>query len=110
MRFTRPGARTDSAGGAASAPGMPPRPAPARSSLGAVAWAGVAVRVGAVPRPGAGDDLLQAGVARAPAELVANAVAGGDEHGGIPRAARSHLGRDGVPGDAAGGLQHLPHT
>src|ERR1700691_3652607 len=62
---------------------------------------------GLVERPGVGDDVVQVGAGRAPAELAAGLVAGGDAGGGVARAARRELDRDGAPGDLADHLDDL---
>ena len=60
--------------------------------------------------PGAADDLIQSGMARLPAEFVADLLRRCDEHRGISGAARLHHGGDGMSGDAAGAFDDLLHA
>src|ERR1700735_539799 len=62
---------------------------------------------GLVERPGVGDDVAQAGLDRAPAELPAGLVAGCDGGGGVARAAGGELDRDRAAGDLADRLDDL---
>ncbi len=63
-----------------------------------------------MPLPSCRHNRLDVGIARLPAELLLGAGGIGDELGGIAWAARTDSFRDGVAGDLAAGVDHLPDT
>ena len=62
-----------------------------------------------MPRPGAGDDGIEGGVAGFPAEFPLNFLGAGNEDGGVSRAAGTDLDGDGVTGDAARRFDDFEH-
>ncbi len=62
-----------------------------------------------MPVPGGFDNRPEVGVLRLPAQFPAGKRTGTYQPGGIPGPARTDPGRDGLPGDAAGRVQHLFH-
>ena len=67
----------------------------------------IAVRVGLVPLPGAGDDGLDIGVARVPAQQTTDLVGAGDEDGWISGAARHVARRNRMAGNFAREIDDL---
>src|SRR5262249_23987922 len=60
-----------------------------------------------VPGPGGADDGLDVGVAGRPAEVAPEAIGGGHEDGRVAGSPGLHRGGDGMPRDAAGGIDDL---
>ena len=71
--------------------------------LGILLW--VAVRMGLMPLPGAGDDVMDGRVVGFPLEVFAGFVYGGDERGRIACAGGVVFGGNEATGDFAAGLK-----
>src|SRR5512134_3059785 len=68
----------------------------------------VPFRVGPVPFPGAGNDLIQVIMLGSPAQLALDLFRGGDEPRRVTRAGRQLPCRDGMSRYPASSLDHLP--